>query len=117
MAIASGYMDSVIVMGAEKMTDTSMPKTTAADADFEGDPGVSFVSLNALIMQRYLYKHRWKHTDFAQFSINAHENALKNPNAWLHDLRPDQSTGRVTYWRRSGDAGIGAAREFEIQWY
>ena len=90
MAIASGYMDSVIAMGVEKMTDTSMPETTAAlataaDADFEGDQGVSFVSLNALIMQRYLYEYKWKHTDFAQFSINAHENALDNPNARLHD--------------------------------
>lgn len=90
MAIASGYMDSVIAMGVEKMTDTSMPETTAAlataaDADFEGDQGVSFVSLNALIMQRYLYEYKWKHTDFARFSINAHENALNNPNARLHD--------------------------------
>ena len=90
MAIASGYMDSVIAMGVEKMTDTSMPETTAAlataaDADFEGDQGVSFVSLNALIMQRYLYEYKWKHTDFAPFSINAHENALNNPNARLHD--------------------------------
>jgi acetyl-CoA C-acetyltransferase len=90
MAIASGYMDSVIAMGVEKMTDTSMPETTAAlataaDADFEGDQGVSFVSLNALIMQRYLYEYEWKHTDFAPFSINAHENALNNPNARLHD--------------------------------
>ncbi len=90
MAIASGYMDSVIVMGVEKMTDVSMPETTAAlataaDADYEGDQGVSFVSLNALIMQRYLYEYHWKHTDFAQFSINAHENAMLNPNARLHD--------------------------------
>lgn len=90
MAIASGYMDSVIVMGVEKMTDVSMPETTAAlataaDADFEGDHGVSFVSLNALIMQRYLYEYKWQHADFAQFSINAHENALQNPNARLHD--------------------------------
>jgi acetyl-CoA C-acetyltransferase len=90
MAIASGYMESVIVMGAEKMTETSMAETTAAlataaDADFEGDHGVSFVSLNALIMQRYLYEHKWKHTDFAQFSINAHENAMGNPNARLQD--------------------------------
>lgn len=90
MAIASGYMDSVIAMGVEKMTDTSMPETTAAlataaDADFEGDQGVSFVSLNALIMQRYLYEYKWMQTDFAQFSINAHENALNNPNARLHD--------------------------------
>jgi acetyl-CoA C-acetyltransferase len=90
MAVASGYMDSVVAMGVEKMTDISMPETTAAlatasDADFEGDQGVSFVSLNALIMQRYLYEYGWKHTDFAPFSINAHENAMQNPNARLHD--------------------------------
>ncbi len=90
MAVASGYMDSVLVMGAEKMTDVSMPETTAAlataaDADFEGDHGVSFVSLNALIMQRYLYEYKWKHTDFAPFSINAHQNAIHNPNARLQE--------------------------------
>ena len=90
MAVASGYMDAVIAMGVEKMTDTSMPETTAAlataaDADFEGDQGVSFVSLNALIMQRYLYEYKWKHTDFARFSMNAHENAMYNTNARLHD--------------------------------
>jgi acetyl-CoA C-acetyltransferase len=78
-------------MGVEKMTDISMPETTAAlatasDADFEGDLGVSFVSLNALIMQRYLYEYGWTHTDFAPFSINAHENAMQNPNARLHEI-------------------------------
>ncbi len=30
MVVASGYMDSVVVMGVEKMTDVSMPETTAA---------------------------------------------------------------------------------------
>lgn len=90
MAVASGYMDCVIAMGVEKMTETSMSETTAAlataaDADFESDHGVSFVGLNALIMQRYLYEYKWKHADFAPFSINAHENAIHNPNARLHD--------------------------------
>jgi len=90
MAVASGYMDSAIAMGVEKMTDTSMPETTAAlataaDADFESDQGVTFVGLNALIMQRYLHEYKWKHADFASFSINAHENAMHNPNARLHD--------------------------------
>jgi len=77
-------------MGVEKMTDTSMPETTAAlataaDADFESDQGITFVGLNALIMQRYLHEYKWKHTDFASFSMNAHENAMHNPNARLHD--------------------------------
>ena len=90
MAVASGYMDCVIAMGVEKMSEKPMPETTAAlataaDADYEADEGVSFVGLNALIMQRYLYEYGWKHADFAPFSINAHANAVHNPNARLRE--------------------------------
>ncbi len=90
MAVASGEMDSAIAVGVEKMTDVH-PKdvtaalATAADADFEVEQGVSFVGLNALIMRRYMYEYGWKHIDFAPFSINAHENAMHNPYARLHD--------------------------------
>ena len=35
-------------------------------------------------MQRYMHEYGWKHEDFAPFSINAHNNALHNPNARLH---------------------------------
>ena len=85
-AIASGMADVVAVCGVEKMTDaTSGPVTsalaTAADADFEGAHGASFVALNALIMQRYMYEYGIEHVAFAPFSINAHANAVNNPNA------------------------------------
>ncbi|MCJ7623973.1 MAG: thiolase domain-containing protein, partial [Anaerolineaceae bacterium] len=43
--------------------------------------GISFVGLNALIMQRYMHEYKWNHEDFAVFSINAHANAVYNPNA------------------------------------
>jgi acetyl-CoA C-acetyltransferase len=36
-------------------------------------------------MQRYLHHYGWKHTDFAPFSINAHENAAHNPYARLQE--------------------------------
>jgi acetyl-CoA C-acetyltransferase len=90
MAVASGEMDSAVVVGVEKMTDTVGSRTTAglasaADADWEAAQGLSFVAINALVMRRYLHEYGWKHTDFAQFSINAHANALHNPNARLHD--------------------------------
>jgi acetyl-CoA C-acetyltransferase len=90
MAIASGEMDSAIAMGIEKMTETKGVETTsalatAADADYETVNGLSFVALNALIMQRYLYEYGWKHTDFAPFSINAHANAVHNPKARLQE--------------------------------
>ncbi|MBE0699166.1 MAG: thiolase domain-containing protein, partial [Anaerolineaceae bacterium] len=86
MAVASGAMDTAVAVGVEKMTDSpggeiTAQLATAADADWEQDQGVSFVALNALIMQRYMYEYGWKHEHFAPFSINAHANAVYNPNA------------------------------------
>ena len=89
MAVASGDIDSALVIGVEKMTDkaghdVTAALATAADADYEVDQGVSFVGINALIMRRYMHEYGWKHADFAPFSINAHANAMHNPFARLH---------------------------------
>lgn len=86
MAIASGFHDVVIVLGLEKMTDTVGKDTTAglataSDAEYEALHGVSFVGLNALVMQRYMYEHNVPIDAFAGFSINAHKNGANNPNA------------------------------------
>lgn len=86
MAVASGELEAVLVIGVEKMTETSGGEVTAAltgaaDADFEVIHGVSFVSLNALVMQRYMYEYGYQHDDFAPFALNAHANGAKNPNA------------------------------------
>jgi acetyl-CoA C-acetyltransferase len=90
MAVAAGEIDSALVVGVEKMTDkaghdVTAALATAADADYEVEQGVSFVGLNALIMQRYMHEFGWKHADFAPFSINAHLNAMQNPFARLHE--------------------------------
>jgi len=90
MAVASGDIDSALVVGVEKMTDKAghditAALATAADADYEVDQGVSFVGLNALVMRRYMYEYGWKHADFAPFSINSHANAMHNPFARLHE--------------------------------
>ncbi len=89
MAVAAGDADSALVVGVEKMTDkaghdVTSALATAADADHEGEQGVSFVGLNALVMRRYMHEYGWKHADFAPFSINAHANAMHNPFARLH---------------------------------
>jgi acetyl-CoA C-acetyltransferase len=89
MAIASGELESAMVVGVEKMTDRTPHEVTAAlataaDADYEVDMGVSFVGLNALVMRRYMHEYGWKHADFAPFAINAHANAVHNPYARLH---------------------------------
>lgn len=91
MAIASGELESALVIGAEKMTDSPSSEitaslATAADAELEADFGLSFVGLNALLMRRYMYEYGWEHAAFANFSINAHANAVHNPNARFHEL-------------------------------
>ncbi len=90
MAVASGELESALVVGVEKMTDkvgrdVTAALATAADADYEVEQGVSFVGLNALVMRRYMHEYGWKHADFAPFSINAHANAVHNPYARLHN--------------------------------
>ncbi|GAB4461541.1 MAG: thiolase domain-containing protein [Anaerolineales bacterium] len=90
MAVAAGDVESALVVGVEKMTDkpgreVTSALATAADADYEVEQGISFVGLNALIMRRYMHEFGWKHADFAPFSINAHENAMHNPFARLHE--------------------------------
>jgi len=85
-AVAGGLHDLVIVSGVEKMTDTANAETTtglmmAADADYEAVHGLTFVSLNALLMRRYMHEYGYQHGDFAAFTVNAHRNGLDNPNA------------------------------------
>ena len=89
LAVASGMMDTVIVAGVEKMTDTLPAETTAglamaADQDYEAAEGATFVALNAMIMRRYMHEFGVAKADFAPFPVIAHENAMGNPNAMFH---------------------------------
>lgn len=99
MAIASGEMETALVIGAEKMTDSpgseiTASLATAADAELEADFGLSFVGLNALLMRRYMHEYGWKHEDFSGFSINAHANAVYNPNARFQEPITRESFSR-----------------------
>jgi len=89
-AVASGLMDTVGVVGVEKLTEFSgkfstAALATAADADFETTMGLSFVGINALLMKRYLYEHKFDKNDFSIFPVNAHANAAYNPNAMFQN--------------------------------
>jgi acetyl-CoA C-acetyltransferase len=96
MAVASGELESALVVGVEKMTDKAghditAALATAADADYEVEQGISFVGINALVMRRYMHEFGWKHIDFAPFSINTHANAVHNPYARLrHKITADE---------------------------
>jgi acetyl-CoA C-acetyltransferase len=84
--IVSGLAEIVGVVGVEKMTESRGRETTAAlamaaDGDYEADHGVTFVALNALLMNRYMVEHEVSHADFAGFAVVAHANGVNNPNA------------------------------------
>ncbi len=86
IAVAGGLCDFVACVGVEKMTDkqgdvTTSGLATAADADYEALHGLSFVGINALLMRRYMHEHGYRKEDFANFAINAHANAARNPYA------------------------------------
>ena len=64
MAVASGELETALVIGAVKMTDSpgdeiTASLATAADAELEVDFGMSFVGLNVLFLQRYMYVYGW----------------------------------------------------------
>lgn len=86
MAVASGMVDVVIAAGVEKMTDTLPDETTAglalaADQEYEVAEGATFLALNAMLMQRYMHEFGVGKEAFAPFPVNAHNNAVNNPNA------------------------------------
>jgi acetyl-CoA C-acetyltransferase len=88
MCVAGGFHDVTVVCGMERMTHapketTTASLATAADWELEGCVGESFLSLNAALMSAYMDTWGVGARDFAHFAINAHRNALGNPNALL----------------------------------
>lgn len=89
LTIAGGMHDIVVVCGLERLTHVDRETATralatAADWELEGARGESFMSLNAKLMREYMERYGASARDFAPFSINAHRNALANPNALFH---------------------------------
>jgi acetyl-CoA C-acetyltransferase len=88
LAIASGEHDIVVVCGVERMTHADKDTVThglatASDWENEGAHGETFLSLNAALTARYLETHGLSASALAPFSMTAHANAARNPNALL----------------------------------
>lgn len=89
LLVAGGVHDVVAVCGVERMTHADKQSVTealatAADWELEGSRGESFLSLNATLMRAYMQRYGVRADDFAAYSINAHKNAMTNPNALFH---------------------------------
>jgi acetyl-CoA C-acetyltransferase len=90
LAIASGAIDFAIVVGVDKLSDvvgsaSVSAQLTATDSDYEGAHGVTPLAAAAMLMRRYMHEYDAVLSDFAAFSINAHANAVTNPNAMYHN--------------------------------
>lgn len=86
LAVASGLMDAVLVVGVEKYTDMVGPRVEAAiaeitDYDYEAMQGITPAAQAGLLMQRYLYEYQAPRAAFGEFPLLAHANAVNNTNA------------------------------------
>ncbi len=85
-AIRSGFVDTALVVGVEKVSDnvdaeleTMLARTL--DADFESETSMTLNAQAALLLQRYLHEYQVDKQSLAAFAILAHQNGVGNPLA------------------------------------
>ncbi|MFW9804172.1 MAG: thiolase domain-containing protein [Candidatus Thorarchaeota archaeon] len=86
MAIESGFYDTVLVAGAEKMTSVSTNAVTealaaAADDEFESKMGLTFPGVFAIAAVAHMRRYGTTEEDMARVAVKAHKNASTNPLA------------------------------------
>lgn len=86
LAVASGAVESALVIGVEKVTDIvgserTRARTISLDADYETPHGTTLTALAALLMRRYMHTYGIELSAFEGFSINAHQNGQRNEYA------------------------------------
>ncbi len=86
LAIASGMVETALVVGVEKMTDklgrsVETALATASDSDFEAVQGMTPTAQAAMLMRRYMHDFHVPAEGFAGFAITAHANGAGNPRA------------------------------------
>lgn len=91
LAVASGAVETAAVLGVEKSTDSLASARVSArnvslDADFETVHGATLTTLAALLMRRYMFEYGVDLSVFEGFSLNAHANGSRNPNAMYRNV-------------------------------
>lgn len=85
MAIESGQCETVLVLGAEKMTDLAVSEISVglmgAAGEQERDCGLSFAGLYALMAQKYFDKYGAGEKDLAAIAVKNHFHGSLNPKA------------------------------------
>lgn len=88
--IASGRAKNVLVLAAEKMTDSKTARVTRILAEVidksERAAGVSMPALAAIITKYYMHKYRMSRDDLSLVAIKNHYNGSLNPRAHIQKV-------------------------------
>ena len=86
LAVASGEAELAVAVGVEKMSEGAATPALAKalDAKQEVAAGATLISKNAELMQLYRQQYGMPEDGLVNFAVNAHQNALTNPNALFH---------------------------------
>jgi acetyl-CoA C-acetyltransferase len=100
LAIMSGTVDVVVVVGAEKVTDqvgssVESALSTVTDADYEAEHGMTLTAQAALMMRRYLHEYKPAREVFGAFPLTAHANGVGNPHAMFRRAVKPESYARA----------------------
>ncbi|MSR67211.1 thiolase domain-containing protein [Candidatus Peribacteria bacterium] len=84
--LESGKAETILVIGAEKLTDVAGETVTSAlmhagDAEKDGPSGLTFPSIFALTAAAYMHKYGLTREDLSLVSECSHRAAIKNPYA------------------------------------
>jgi acetyl-CoA C-acetyltransferase len=99
LAVASGSVETTLVVGVEKSTDTVggtrvMARNVSIDADYEAAQGATITALAAMLMRRYMYEYNLGLDVFEGFSINAHANGARSDYAMFRNsIKPGRFAG------------------------
>ena len=94
LAVASGAVETALVLGVEKATDMVAAERVSArsvslDADYEAAHGATVTGQAAMLMRRYMHDYGVDLAAFEGFTINAHLNGGKNANAMFkNSIKP-----------------------------
>ncbi len=99
--LESGRAKTVLVVGAEKMTDVSADVIAealmgAADAEEDRPAGLTFPGIFGLIASRYMYEYGLKRDDLSIVSAVHHARAKENPYAQFRSEISPEAVSRST---------------------
>lgn len=90
LAVASGALETAMVLGVEKSTDMLasarvQARNVSLDADYESSQGATLTAMAALLMRRYMHEYELGLDAFEGFSINAHANGAASEFAMFRN--------------------------------